>query len=159
MVRPLPLLHPPPSTPNLPLHQLLTHSPPTPHTRIVQAGGEWEVQVLVDPHRALYHSWGLGLSSTWYAVNPLALWHTWKLGTEEGIWCVFFFLLCTTTPSLSLRYDYDCDSPIPAATLPSHLTSLPSLGYLQSGLFVCCVVFCRLFICSLFTDEVGWGCG
>ncbi|KAK3295848.1 uncharacterized protein B0H64DRAFT_321598 [Chaetomium fimeti] len=53
---------------------------------IVQAGGEWEVQVLVDPQRALYHAWGLGLSSTWYAVNPLAMWHTWKLGTEEGIW-------------------------------------------------------------------------
>ncbi|KAK4039708.1 hypothetical protein C8A01DRAFT_46890 [Parachaetomium inaequale] len=53
---------------------------------IVQVGGEWEVQVLVDPQRELYHAWGLGLSSTWYAVNPLALWHTWKLGTEEGIW-------------------------------------------------------------------------
>lgn len=58
------------------------------HTRIVQAGGEWEVQVLVDPQRELYHAWGLGLSTTWYAVNPLTLWHTWKLGTEEGIWYV-----------------------------------------------------------------------
>ncbi|KAH6849817.1 hypothetical protein B0I37DRAFT_307589 [Chaetomium sp. MPI-CAGE-AT-0009] len=53
---------------------------------IVQVGGEWEVQVLADPQRTLYHAWGLGLGSTWYAVNPLALWHTWKLGTEEGIW-------------------------------------------------------------------------
>ncbi|KAK4123512.1 hypothetical protein N657DRAFT_633782 [Parathielavia appendiculata] len=55
-------------------------------TWIVQVGGEWEVQVIVDPQRELYHAWGLGLSSTWYAVNPLALWHAWKLGTEEGIW-------------------------------------------------------------------------
>ena len=26
------------------------------------------------------------MSSTWYAVNPVALWNAWKLGTEEGIW-------------------------------------------------------------------------
>jgi hypothetical protein len=42
--------------------------------------------VIVDPQRELFHAWGLGLSSTWYAVNPLAMWHAWKLGTEEGIW-------------------------------------------------------------------------
>jgi len=53
---------------------------------VVQVGGEWDVQVVVDPHRELYHAWGLGLGSTWYAMNPLALWHTWKLGTDEGIW-------------------------------------------------------------------------
>ncbi|KAK4106403.1 hypothetical protein N658DRAFT_18018 [Parathielavia hyrcaniae] len=53
---------------------------------IVQVGGEWEVRVVVHAQRELYHAWGLGLSSTWYAVNPLALWHAWKLGTEEGIW-------------------------------------------------------------------------
>ncbi|KAK4157104.1 hypothetical protein C8A00DRAFT_40470 [Chaetomidium leptoderma] len=53
---------------------------------IVEVGGEWEVQVITDPRRELYHAWGLGLSSTWYAVNPLTMWHTWKLGAEEGIW-------------------------------------------------------------------------
>ncbi|AEO57817.1 hypothetical protein MYCTH_2139072 [Thermothelomyces thermophilus ATCC 42464] len=53
---------------------------------VVQVGGEWDVQVLPDPQRELYHAWGLGLSSTWYAMNPMALWRTWKLGTEEGIW-------------------------------------------------------------------------
>ncbi|KAK3905596.1 hypothetical protein C8A05DRAFT_30600 [Staphylotrichum tortipilum] len=53
---------------------------------IVFAGGEWEIEVLVDPQRTLFHAWGLGLSSAWYAVNPMTLWHAWKLGTEEGIW-------------------------------------------------------------------------
>ncbi|KAL2181551.1 uncharacterized protein P884DRAFT_295849 [Thermothelomyces heterothallicus CBS 202.75] len=53
---------------------------------VVQVGGEWDVQVLPDPQRELYHAWGLGVSSTWYAMNPMALWRTWKLGTEEGIW-------------------------------------------------------------------------
>lgn len=56
-------------------------------------GGEWEVQMVIDPQRELYHAWGLGLSSTWYAVNPVALWHAWKLGTDEGIWyaCPLYF--------------------------------------------------------------------
>ncbi|KAK4146181.1 uncharacterized protein C8A04DRAFT_25998 [Dichotomopilus funicola] len=53
---------------------------------IVQVGGEWDVLVLADPDRTLFHAWGLGLSSTWYALNPVALWNTWKLGTDEGIW-------------------------------------------------------------------------
>ncbi|KAK4234801.1 hypothetical protein C8A03DRAFT_18360 [Achaetomium macrosporum] len=53
---------------------------------IVEVGGEWDVQVIVDASRQLYHAWGLGTSTYWYALNPLAMWHTWKLGTEEGIW-------------------------------------------------------------------------
>ncbi|KAK3302243.1 uncharacterized protein B0T15DRAFT_403256 [Chaetomium strumarium] len=53
---------------------------------IVEVGGEWDVQVIVDTSRQLYHAWGLGTGSYWYALNPLAMWHTWKLGTEEGIW-------------------------------------------------------------------------
>ncbi|KAG7290666.1 hypothetical protein NEMBOFW57_000669 [Staphylotrichum longicolle] len=60
---------------------------------IVQVGGEWEVQMVIDPQRELYHAWGLGVSSTWYAVNPVALWHAWKLGTDEGIWYVYPLLL------------------------------------------------------------------
>ncbi|SPQ22549.1 0641606f-0944-4693-9c77-29be4c8c5742 [Thermothielavioides terrestris] len=53
---------------------------------IVQVGGEWEVQVIIDEARDLYHAWGLGIGSTWYTMNPKALWSAWKLGTEEGIW-------------------------------------------------------------------------
>ena len=60
----------------------------TPQTRrIVQVGGEWEVQMVPDPKRELFHAWGLGLGSTWYTLNPVAMWHAFKLGgTEEGIW-------------------------------------------------------------------------
>ncbi len=55
--------------------------------RIVQVGGEWEVQMVPDPKRELFHAWGLGLGSTWYTLNPVAMWHAFKLGgTEEGIW-------------------------------------------------------------------------
>ena len=40
-----------------------------------------------DPKRELFHAWGLGLGSTWYTLNPVAMWHAFKLGgTEEGIW-------------------------------------------------------------------------
>ena len=58
---------------------------------VVEAGGEWEVQILIDEPRSLYAAWGLGESSTWYAVNPWTVWHAYKLGTGEGIWFVFFF--------------------------------------------------------------------
>ncbi|KAK4224749.1 hypothetical protein QBC38DRAFT_287404 [Podospora fimiseda] len=53
---------------------------------IIQVGGEWEVHVIVDEHRDLFKRWGLGETSTWYAVNPWTLWRVYKLGTEEGIW-------------------------------------------------------------------------
>ncbi|KAK4457349.1 hypothetical protein QBC42DRAFT_188759, partial [Cladorrhinum samala] len=53
---------------------------------IMEVGGQWEVQVIVDDHRDLFKRWGLGETSTWYAINPLTLWHVYKLGTEEGIW-------------------------------------------------------------------------
>jgi len=52
----------------------------------VSVGGEWETIVVPDPERRLYADWGLGESSTWYNLNPLALWSTYKLGTEEGFW-------------------------------------------------------------------------
>jgi hypothetical protein len=46
--------------------------------------------VIIDEARDLYHAWGLGIGSTWYTMNPKALWSAWKLGTEEGIWYVFY---------------------------------------------------------------------
>ncbi|KAJ4304306.1 hypothetical protein N0V88_001919 [Collariella sp. IMI 366227] len=53
---------------------------------IVQAGGEWEVQVLIDEPCDLYHAWGLGTSTTWAEYNPVTMWHTWKLKTDENLW-------------------------------------------------------------------------
>ncbi|KAL2262017.1 hypothetical protein VTK26DRAFT_2718 [Humicola hyalothermophila] len=53
---------------------------------IVHAGGEWEVEIVIDEPRALYAEWGLRENSTWSAMNPLALWRAYKLGTEEGMW-------------------------------------------------------------------------
>lgn len=50
------------------------------------AGGEWEVDVVVDEGRDIYSQWGLGLSSYWHAIGPSTLSSAVKLGREEGIW-------------------------------------------------------------------------
>ncbi|KAF5583876.1 thioredoxin-like fold [Fusarium pseudocircinatum] len=49
-------------------------------------GGTWNVDVVIDEERDLYAKWGLGISSTWHAVNPLTLWNVFSLGKNEGIW-------------------------------------------------------------------------
>jgi hypothetical protein len=51
-----------------------------------QVGGTWNVDVVIDEERNLYANWGLGISSTWHAVNPLTLWNVFSLGKNEGIW-------------------------------------------------------------------------
>ncbi|KIL84709.1 hypothetical protein FAVG1_11936 [Fusarium avenaceum] len=51
-----------------------------------QVGGTWNVDVVIDEERNLYANWGLGISSTWHAVNPLTLWNVFNLGKNEGIW-------------------------------------------------------------------------
>lgn len=53
---------------------------------VVGVGGEWEVEVIVDEGRDLYAAWGLGLSSTWHALNPAVLYSAVALGRGEGIW-------------------------------------------------------------------------
>jgi hypothetical protein len=53
---------------------------------ITEVGGEWEVDVIADPDRDLYSAWGLGLSSTWHALNPWSLYSAYRLGKDEGIW-------------------------------------------------------------------------
>ncbi|KAH8894778.1 hypothetical protein GQ53DRAFT_642352 [Thozetella sp. PMI_491] len=53
---------------------------------VVEVGGEWEISVLVDYERDLYAQWGLGISTTWHALNPWSLYSTYRLGKEEGIW-------------------------------------------------------------------------
>jgi hypothetical protein len=53
---------------------------------IPQVGGVWQTAVIVDENRDLYAKWGLGLSSTWHAFNPMALYSVYRLGADEGIW-------------------------------------------------------------------------
>lgn len=53
---------------------------------VPQVGGEWETEVIVDEDRDVYAAWGLGLSSYWYAMNPLAVYNAVQLGKNEGIW-------------------------------------------------------------------------
>ncbi|KAI6091952.1 hypothetical protein F4821DRAFT_225918 [Hypoxylon rubiginosum] len=65
----------------------VSHSSPEATERwVVQVGGNWEVEVVVDFERELYARWGLGISNTWHAVGPLTLWRTLQLGKAEGIW-------------------------------------------------------------------------
>lgn len=42
--------------------------------------------MIVDEERDVYAAWGLGLSSYWYAMNPLAVYNAVQLGKQEGIW-------------------------------------------------------------------------
>lgn len=49
-------------------------------------GGAWNVEVIVSSDRALYAEWGLGLSNSYYLLNPWTQVKQRKLGTEEGIW-------------------------------------------------------------------------
>ncbi|OAQ68241.1 thioredoxin-like fold protein [Pochonia chlamydosporia 170] len=53
---------------------------------IPQVGGVWQTDIIVDENRDLYAKWGLGLSSTWHAFNPMALYSVYRLGADEGIW-------------------------------------------------------------------------
>lgn len=53
---------------------------------VIEVGGEWETRVLVDPERDLYAQWGLGTSSAWHALSPRAIYSTYRLGRDEGIW-------------------------------------------------------------------------
>lgn len=42
--------------------------------------------MVVDPERDIYSAWGLGISSTWHALNPWSLYSAYRLGKDEGIW-------------------------------------------------------------------------
>ncbi|ORY69816.1 uncharacterized protein BCR38DRAFT_93282 [Pseudomassariella vexata] len=53
---------------------------------VVQVGGTWDVEVVVDHERELYAQWGLGISTTWHVLNPLSLYRTLQLGKQENIW-------------------------------------------------------------------------
>lgn len=65
----------------------MSHSSPDATERwIPQVGGVWQTDVLVDEGRDLYAKWGLGLSNTWHAFNPMSLYSVYRLGADEGIW-------------------------------------------------------------------------
>lgn len=53
---------------------------------VADIGGAWEVEVVADPERGLYARWGLGLNTSWQMFNPRALYATYALGRDEGIW-------------------------------------------------------------------------
>ncbi|TAQ86207.1 hypothetical protein B7494_g5469 [Chlorociboria aeruginascens] len=65
----------------------VSHSSPRATEKWVAAlGGAWAVRVVVDEERELYARWGLGVSSTWYVLNPWTQMAMAKLGKEQGIW-------------------------------------------------------------------------
>jgi len=72
--------------PNLHFLAVSHSSPSDTDAWVIDVGGEWEADVIVDESRLLYAQWGLGTTSTWYAYKPWALWNTYKLGVAEGIW-------------------------------------------------------------------------
>ncbi|PNY24245.1 Uncharacterized protein TCAP_05818 [Tolypocladium capitatum] len=53
---------------------------------VLQVGGVWQTDIIVDEGRDIYAAWGLGLSSTWNMINPFALYSAYRLGADEGIW-------------------------------------------------------------------------
>jgi hypothetical protein len=53
---------------------------------VADIGGAWEVEIVADPERSLYARWGLGLNTSWQMFNPRALYATYALGRDEGIW-------------------------------------------------------------------------
>jgi hypothetical protein len=52
----------------------------------IEIGGEWDVNVIVDPERELYAQWGLGLSSAWHVLNPWSMYSVYQLGKKDHIW-------------------------------------------------------------------------
>lgn len=53
---------------------------------MIQVGGNWDVEVVIDHERELYSQWGLGVSTTWHVLNPRVLYQTLQLGKTENIW-------------------------------------------------------------------------
>jgi len=51
---------------------------------VIAVGGEWEVNVVVDPERQLYNAWGLGISSAWHVLSPWSMISGVKLATASG---------------------------------------------------------------------------
>jgi hypothetical protein len=78
--------------------------------------------VLVNPGRELYRAWGLGEGSAWYVMNPTAIWHTWQLGTKEGIWYV-----SKQSPFQPLPFYTQSHSQVPFRDHPAPVALRPSI--------------------------------
>ena len=55
------------------------------HQWLTDIGGRGEVQVVVDEDRKIYAAWGLGPSSFWHVLNPMALMTVYHTGKQDGI--------------------------------------------------------------------------
>ncbi|KAI1106848.1 hypothetical protein F4804DRAFT_299251 [Jackrogersella minutella] len=65
----------------------VSHSSPEATERwVVEVGGNWDVNVVVDYERELYNQWGLGVSNTWHVFSPVTLFKTLRLAKDEHIW-------------------------------------------------------------------------
>ncbi|KAK6072079.1 hypothetical protein SCUP234_09349 [Seiridium cupressi] len=65
----------------------VSHSSPEATERwVVQVGGNWEVEVVVDHEREMYAQWGLGISNSWHVLSPVSLYKVFQLGKQENIW-------------------------------------------------------------------------
>ncbi|KAK8076567.1 hypothetical protein PG994_003839 [Apiospora phragmitis] len=65
----------------------VSHSSPEATERwVIQVGGNWDVEVVIDHERELYAQWGLGMSTTWHVLSPRVLYQTLQLGKAENIW-------------------------------------------------------------------------
>lgn len=65
----------------------VSHSSPEATERwVIQVGGNWDVEVVIDEERELYAQWGLGVSNTWHVLSPVVLYKTLQLGKQENIW-------------------------------------------------------------------------
>ncbi|KAI1116055.1 hypothetical protein F5Y14DRAFT_99703 [Nemania sp. NC0429] len=53
---------------------------------VTSVGGYWDASVVIDEERDLYALFGLGISTTWHVLSPLALYNTLQLGKRENIW-------------------------------------------------------------------------
>jgi len=65
----------------------VSHCTPASTTKwLSQLGGAWAVDIVIDVEREIYAQWGLGISNTWYLMNPWTQIARNKLGKEDGVW-------------------------------------------------------------------------
>ncbi len=53
---------------------------------VIQVGGQWEADVVVDEGRDIYAAWGLGTSNAWHMLHPVSLLAGFQLARNDGIW-------------------------------------------------------------------------
>ncbi|KAH7313265.1 hypothetical protein B0I35DRAFT_479968 [Stachybotrys elegans] len=53
---------------------------------VMDVGGTWGADVIIDEDRDLYAQWGLGMASAWETISPTTLFSVVRLGINEGVW-------------------------------------------------------------------------